>query len=159
MKNLRLIKDIYKASPGRIWLEMLAIVGQLLNSMLVQVILVKVILDLVISGEFQKAIFVVLFAVVADFVFSVFERWMNYVYRKKDNIRLHEQFQKKLYQGAVKVRLTYYDNPEYYDQFILAAKNGDIQAIQFLDTLKEGIVKVAEILISGGLIVTNLNSL
>lgn len=159
LRSFSLLKDITRASPGRIPLEILSVLTAVINSMLVRIVLVKLILDLVVQGRFGRAAIGVVSAACADLICSAFDAWMNNCFRPQDNIRLHRYFHEKLYRCAVDVDIRYYDNPDYYDQFILAARNSDAIAVQYIATLQNFLVTIAEIFISGGLIISKLGSL
>ena len=49
LRSFSLLKDITRASPGRIPLEILSVLTAVINSMLVRIVLVKLILDLVVQ--------------------------------------------------------------------------------------------------------------
>lgn len=158
-RGFHLLKDIAGASPWRIPLEILSILLEVLNSMVVKIIMVKWILDMVVGGEYRVAVSVILLSAAADLALSAYESWMKDYYRPKDAVRIHEAFQNKLYRRAVSVKLCFYDDPKYYDRFLMAARNSDATAGKLLQSLREFFVAVAEILISGGLILSNLSGL
>lgn len=154
--GFRLLKDLAEASPCRIPLELIGAFFDVLNSMVVRIVMVKWILDAVVERNFTTAIFLIAIAAAADLLFSTYSAWMNDCYRPKDAIRLHEAFQKRLYRQAAKVALWYYDDPAYYDNFLMAGKNSDEKAGSFLGAVRTFLVTTAELLISGGLIVSGL---
>ncbi|MDE7325943.1 MAG: ABC transporter ATP-binding protein/permease [Lachnospiraceae bacterium] len=155
----RLLKDIWKASPGRIFMELLSVCSQVLNSMVVRIVLVKLILDRVVAGEFVLAGWLVGFAAVADLILSAFDSYMGDCYRPMQAIKLRRYFQGKLYRNVVSADIRYYDDPEYYNRYIRAAENSDSAAQAFLATTQAFLVTAAEILFSGTLIVSGLGGL
>lgn len=158
-KGFRLLRDVAKASPGRIPLELLGVLFEVINSMVVRVVMLKWILDKVIEGDFQTAIVLIVVSAVADFIFSAYDSWMNNCYRPRNAIRLHEAFQNRLYRQAAGVELRFYDDPAYYDSFLMAGSNSDAKAVNLLEAVRTFLVTVAELLISGGLIVSSLGGL
>lgn len=155
----RLMKDIINASPTRILFELIDVFAEVVNSIVVRTILVKFILDFVIYERYREAIAWICLAAMTDLACSMYQNWMNHYYRNKNNIRLHRYFHENLYRAAVEVDVCYYDNPEYYNKFILAAKNSDVIASQFIDSFRSALVTIAEIILSGGLIVFKLGYL
>lgn len=158
-KGFRLLRDVAKASPGRIPLELLGVLFEVINSMVVRVVMLKWILDKVIEGDFQTAIVLIVVSAVADFIFSAYDSWMNNCYRPRNAIRLHEAFQNRLYRQAAGVELRFYDDPAYYDSFLMAGSNSDTKAVNLLEAVRTFLVTVAELLVSGGLIVSSLGGL
>lgn len=154
-----LVKDIWKASPARIFMELISIVGEVLNSMVVRIVLVKLILDRVVEQKFISAIWLVVFAAAADFILSAFESYMNDCYRPMQAIKLRRYFQGKLYRSVAGVDMKYYDDPEYYNRYIRAAENSDSTAQSFLATAQGFFVTLAEIVFSGTLIVSGLRGM
>ena len=155
-RGFRLLRDLAKASPWRIPLELVGALFDVLNSMIVRIVMVKWILDKVVEGDFKAAIFLIAISMVADFMFCAYGSWMNNCYRPKDNIRLHVAFQNKLYRHAAKIELHYYDDPTYYDSFLMAGSNSDTKAGSLLGAVCAFLVTAAELLISGGLIISGL---
>lgn len=158
-KGFRLLRDVAKASPGRIPLELLGVLFEVINSMVVRVVMLKWILDKVIEGDFETAIVLIVVSAVADFIFSAYDSWMNNCYRPRNAIRLHEAFQNRLYRQAAGVELRFYDDPAYYDSFLMAGSNSDTKAVNLLEAVRTFLVTVAELLVSGGLIVSSLGGL
>lgn len=159
MHSFRILKEVHKASVWRMPLELVSVFTAVVNSIVARILLMKLILDKVVQGNFKEAIIFVILAACLDLVCSAFGDWMNVYYRKKDNIRLHRYFHEKLYQSAVEMDIRYYDNPEYYDEYILAARNSDATVVRYIATLNEFFVTIIQILISGGLIIANLDYL
>ena len=155
-RGFRLLKDLAKASPWRIPLELIGAIFDVLNSMVVRIVMVKWILNAVVEENFPTAIFLIAIAATADFFFCTYNAWMNDCYRPRDAIRLHEAFQNRLYRQAAKIGLYYYDDPDYYDSFLMAGKSSDEKAGSFLSTVRTFLVTTGELLISGGLIVSGL---
>ena len=110
----------------------------------------KLILDDVVAGEFMAAVRLIVIAAVGDFILSAYESWMSSRFRPCDGVRLHERFQGKLYRRAAGVELRCYDDPEYFDSFIMAAKNSDSTVGKLIGSIREFMITVAEIIISGG---------
>lgn len=159
LQGFRLLRDVAKASPWRLPLEFFSVIAAVLNSMLVRVYLVKLILDDVVAGEFMAAVRLIVIAAVGDFILSAYESWMSSRFRPCDGVRLHERFQGKLYRRAAGVELRCYDDPEYFDSFIMAAKNSDSTVGKLIGSIREFMITVAEIIISGGFILSGLSGL
>lgn len=157
--GFRLFKDIASASPFRIPLELLSAGLEVFGHIFIRILLVRRILDLVVSGRYLDTFLLIFLSAAADLAVSGFEAWMKEYYRLKDAVRLHEAFQKKLYRRAAGVELMYYDTPEYYDKFLLAAGNSDKTAGKLLQSGREFLVSLSEILLSGGLILSNMSGL
>ena len=155
-RGFRLLGDLAKASHWRIPLELAGVFFRVMNSMIVRVVMVKWILDNVVNGDFQAAMLLIGIAAIADLAFSAYDHWMNDYYRPKDAIRLHLKFQNRLYRKAAKIEFQYYDDPVYYDSFLMAGSNSDAKAVSFLGALCTFLATVAELLLSGGLVISCL---
>lgn len=153
LKGLRLLKDISKVSPMRVPLELISVLLTVMNSMVVRMLLVKWILDEVVKGNYSFTLMLIAFSAGLDFLLSAFDSWMNDCYRPKDSVRLHMHLHKELYVRASKVEFSLYDNPTYYNDFLMAAKNIDTTAAELLDSLRNFLITVLELFISGGLII------
>ena len=55
--------------------------------------------------------------------------------------------------------MEYYDNPEYFDRFIVASRNSDKMALQCVRTLNSFFVTILTAILSGGLILSTLDEL
>lgn len=157
--SFHLLVYVFVACPSRIFAEFLSVICNLVNSMLARIYLVKLILDYVILKDLQTALWLVLFAALLDFGCSAYENWMNEYYRRISNIKIHQFFQEKLYKKSVEVDVSSFDDPEFYNQFILAAQNSDSMAIKFLNTVNNFVVMLFQILITGGLVIHDMKYL
>ncbi len=157
--SFRLLKEVRQASPARLWLEGLSVLTSVFDSVAIWVIAVKLVLDAVVAGAFERAAATVGLAALAQLLAQGFGAWMENCYRRRDNIRIHRHFQERLYGSAVDVDLEYYDNPEYFDRFIVASRNSDKMALQCVRTLNSFFVTILTAILSGGLILSTLDEL
>ena len=140
-------------------LEALSILTSIFHSVMIQIIAVKLILDAVVAGEFKKAVVIVGLGALGECLALGYSCWMDTSYRKKDNVRVHQYFHQQLYRGAVDVDLKCYDNPEYFDRFILTANNSDKMAVECVATVNEFFTVLLTSILTGGLIITTLGEL
>lgn len=157
-RSFRLLKEVAAASPVRLWLEGISILASLFNSV-IRIVVVKLILDAVVTGKLREAIILVGLGALGDCLTQGYSHWMDSSYRKKDNIRIHQHFHQQLYCSAVDVDLRCYDNPEYFDHFILTANNSDKMAVQCVATINEFFTVLLTSLVTGSLIITTLGEL
>lgn len=153
------LRDIVHASPMRLPLELLSVISSIVNSLLVQIVFIKLILDYVVVGSFLKAI---LFAVIAgclDLLCSFYNTWMQDSYRPKDDIRLRQFYHERLYRYAARINIRLYDDPEYYDRFILAARSSDSTAVRTIASLNDLLTMLGELLFSAIVIIQKLPEL
>ncbi len=157
--SFRLLKEVAKASTARLPLEALSILTSIFHSVVIRIIAVKLILDAVVAGEFKKAVVIVGLGALGECLALGYNCWMDTSYRKKDNVRVHQYFHQQLYRSAVDVDLECYDNPEYFDRFILTANNSDKMAVECVATVNEFFTVLSTSLLTGGLIITTLGEL
>ena len=53
--SFRLLKEVRQASPARLWLEGLSVLTSVFDSVAIWVIAVKLVLDAVVAGAFERA--------------------------------------------------------------------------------------------------------
>lgn len=158
-KSFRLLGDIWEAVPQYLPMEFVSICFSVLDSMVVRIYLVKVILDLVVSQNFEEAVTCVVLAAAADLVLCSFESWMDDYYRPLQAIRLHKYFHEKLYAKVGETDMEYFDNPEFYNRYVLAAQNIDSTAQKMIGSVRNFFITVAEIVIAGGMILSGMGNL
>lgn len=157
--SFRLLKEVANASPLRLPLEAVSIIATIIDSVLVRIIAVKLILDAVVAGEFGRAMAILGVGALTELLAQSYNTWMDSLYRKKDNIRIHKYFHENLYRSAVDMELRCYDDPAYFDRFILIANNSDGMAVQCVATVSEFFNVLLTTLLTGGLIITTLAEL
>lgn len=155
--SFHLLKEVVHTSPTRLWLEGLSILASVSDSVVIWVIAVKLILDAVVAGDFRRAVAIVGLAALGQLLAQGFGSWMENCYRRRDNIRIHRHFHERLYHSAVDVDLRCYDNPEYFEKFIVTIQNSDKMALQCIQTVNSFFTTVLTALLSGGLIVSTLD--
>jgi ATP-binding cassette subfamily B protein len=67
----------------------------------------------------------------------IFDAWFNQKWMRESLLRIKKAFQNTLYQKAKEVDLDCYDNPVYYNQFILAIKESDKQIDRLCTLLQQ----------------------
>ena len=157
--SFSLLREVAEASPARLWWEGLSVLTSIFDSVIVRIVAIKLILDAVVAADFSKAVLIAGLGALGEFIALGFGGWMDGVYRKKDNIRIHRHFHEQLYRSAVDVDLRCYDDPEYFDRFILTANNSDKMAVQCVATVNEFLTVTLTTILTGGLILCTLGEL
>jgi ATP-binding cassette subfamily B protein len=79
----------------------------------------------------------------------IFDAWFYHKWMPQGLIRVKKAFQDILYRKAKEVDLDCYDNPEYYNQFILAIKESDKQIDRLCTILRQLTSGVTTFLLNG----------
>lgn len=153
--NAMLFWYIWKASPIRIAMEFINVLLQIAASMIVRVIMLKCILDMVASrSALMDVLLIIVATALIDLSALFFKSWMNDCFRPRSNADIHQFFQVKLYRQAVSIDLVCYDDAEFYNQFVLAARDSDQRALACMNDVFVCVKTISEMVICGGIIIT-----
>ena len=123
---------MFKLSPGLVIGELLGGVIRILPGRLVSVVGIKYIIDVVAGGRDLERIYYAVLLIAAIVVGS---RLLSLIFREfywnMARERLYYRLNRQLYEKAKSLDLENYDNPEYYNNFILTieSSSGNIQGI------------------------------
>lgn len=152
--NGLLFYGIWKTSPARIVMELINMLLQLAASMLVQIFMLKHILDLIAAkAPFTEVFLAVGLAAAVDLSAFCFQSWMTNFYRPMSDVQIHERFQLKLYRQATQIDLSCYDDASYFNRYVLAARDSSQRALACMNDVFYFIKTVAELTICGGIII------
>lgn len=133
--NVYMIKIIFLVTP---LYAIGSIVLAFLNSatgIIGDVILTKYVID---SVQFQRSFSEVLIfiGIVAVFfiITSILSSIFNSIYVPKARQKISQRMQQKLFEKAIGTDLQYYDDPEYYNSFIISLSNADNRAFEVFDS-------------------------
>lgn len=118
------IKLMFKASPALVIGEMIWGVLQNLPGRLISVLGVKYIIDVMTSGEHTERIF---YAVTVIALTIIISRSASWIFREffwnAEREKCYFALNKNLYEKAKSLDLESYDNPEFYNSFILTIES------------------------------------
>lgn len=153
--NAMLFWYIWIASPIRIVMEFVNVLLQIAASMIVRVIMLKYILDMVADrNALMDVLLVIGVTAIIDLSALFFKSWMDDYFRPRSNVEIHQYFHMQLYRQAVSIDLACYDDAEFYNQFVLAARDSDQRALACMNDVFNCIRTVSEMMICGSIIIT-----
>ncbi len=118
------IRLLFSISPLLVIGEMLWGVLMILPSKLISVIGVKYIIDTVSSGENLERIIYAVIAIAAVLILSTTISWLfREFFWNANREKVYYGLNKKLYEKAKSLDLESYDNPEFYNSFILTIES------------------------------------
>lgn len=116
-----MLKTICKASPSRVWLNILFTVMNDLFSILYNVLFFAYFMDAVEKGKSIAAISTVLLVfILINIVFEILNSYYNQAYIPKNDVKLSLFLKNMLYKKIMAVDIECFDNPEYYDNVTFA---------------------------------------
>lgn len=118
------VRLLFKVSPLLVIGEFVWGILQILPSRLISVIGVKYIIDVVTSGERLERIFSAVGIIAAVLVLSTLMSWLyREFFWNMEKEKVHYGLNKTLYEKAKKLDQESYDNPEFYNNFILTVES------------------------------------
>lgn len=144
---LFMLKFVMKNSPGLLFSLMFFDVMSNLPWILSNVVLLKYIIDVVTSGVALHRIFIAcaIFAVVV--VLGNLGSTLFYeVYRPKQLEKLHYKLYSMIYEKAAKMDFQAYDDPEFYNDFVLAMNTMSTRVDDILSSTQDFVTHMASIL-------------
>ncbi len=123
----------WKYTPGYIFVTLIEGVGRALWHVLVSIVFVQYIGDILEQGRsFTELLWVVGLIGAYRVAFEAFNKWMLEVYRPKADLKLHRGMQSELYQKALTLDQSCYDDPEFYNDFIWAIRESDSRTVRMM---------------------------
>ncbi len=149
------ISLLFKISPLLVIGEFTWGVLQILPGRLISVIGVKYIIDVVTEGERLERIFYAVIVIAAILVFSTLFSWLyREFFWNIEKEKVHYGLNKTLYEKAKQLDLESYDNPEFYNNFILTIESSSDNIQNLLDLVRNyagnvvSLVTIAGVLLS-----------
>ena len=139
--NWFLLKEVWSASPGRIFFYLLVIVLKSISNFLFDVFLLQFIINGIQTGISFRNILLFILAVSAyHFVVCLIENYYNEIFMPISDQKIYKHIQKKVFAKASSVETGCFENPEFYDKYVKAVSEASSRASQVLNSLG-GIVR------------------
>lgn len=118
------LKLLYKCSPLLVIGEMIWGILLILPAELISVLGVKYIIDIVSSGNRLYRVFLVVGAIAGIVILSKLAAWLfREFFWNTEREKVYYRLNKSLYEKAKSLDLEAYDNPDFYNNFILAIES------------------------------------
>ncbi len=156
LKNyIYMLKFIGKHTPfmlfGYIFFDVLANLPWTLSN----VVLLKYIIDVVTEGnDYQRILYVLVFFVAFVIITNLFTTLFYEVSLPKQKEKLYFAIYKTIYEKAAKMDYEAYDNPEFYNDLVLAMNSMNERAYAVLSNAQDIISNIIGVLTIGTVIVT-----
>lgn len=156
LKNyIYMLKFIGKHTPfmlfGYLFFDVLANLPWTLSN----VVLLKYIIDVVSEGSgYERILYVLIFFVAFVIVTNLFTTLFYEISMPKQKEKLYFSIYKTIYEKAAKMDYEAYDNPEYYNDLVLAMTSMNERAYAVLANTQDILTNVAGVLTIGTVIVT-----
>ncbi len=146
---------IYKASPLLVIGDFIWGILTILPGRLISVLGVKYIIDVVSEGEDLYRIF---YAVIAVAVILVTSTLLSWLYREFfwniEKEKVHYRLNKNLYEKAKKLDQESYDNPEFYNSFILTIESSSDNIQNLLGLVRNYVGNLISLVTISGVLLT-----
>lgn len=131
------IKMIFSVSPVMVIGDFVAGVLDILPGRLVSVIGIKYIIDVVVEGENLGRIFYAVGLIAAVIILGKVLSWAfkEFIW-EIEREKVHYGFNKKLYEKAKELDLESYDNPDFYNNFILTIESSSDNIYNLMGLVK-----------------------
>lgn len=136
--NIYMIKLVAKSIPSFVpIITLYGIIFGALNS-LINVALVKMLLNDVEAGKpFLYIATVIMGTLIASIVMHAIRSWYNCYLHPRLHHKLHGVMQMSLFEKVRTVELACYDNPQFYNDFIMVLNDADGRAASVVESVKE----------------------
>ncbi len=138
-----MLKLMFSISPGLAIGEILEEILTILPGKLISVIGIKFVIDEVQNGGDAKTILLGVGIMVSIMVFStIFSSVFYEIYGHREREKLYLGIHSKLYNKAIELDLSKYDNPSFYSDFILAIQTSSENIQSFLETIRHYVAEI-----------------
>ncbi len=145
-----LLKMCYKANPKYM---ILLILDSIRNDLVIFLEFTFGLNFVLESAEYRRPFLYVLWYLVCLFVFIVlgmlFNSWLNEKYKLKMLPNIKAKLKKELFMKAKEVDLECYDNPKYYDEFVLVISEADNQIDRMYNLINQIVSSLTAFLLTG----------
>lgn len=149
------IKMLFSISPGFVICELLWGVFADVPSNLISVIGVKYIIDVVTSGEhLERIIYAVLLIAVIVITTSILSSVFGDLCRDMMREKIYFGLNKSLYEKAKSLDLQSYDNPEFYNNFILTIESSSDNIQNMLGLVRNYIANIVSLVAISSVLLT-----
>ena len=146
---------IFKASPLLVIGDFIWGVLTIVHGRLISVIGVKYIIDVVAEGENLSRIFYAVIAIAAVLVISTLLSWLyREFFWNVEKEKVHYKLNKRLYEKAKKLDQESYDNPEFYNNFILTIESSSDNIQNLLGLVRNYVGNMVSLIAVAGVLLT-----
>lgn len=144
--NLFMIKEVINVIPFYVTVTfILTITGAIVNAY-VNIYLVKYVIDSIqAAGSYKNVLEHILFALLIFILQIFFASTFNNIYVPRMKQILNNRMQLAQFRKAREIDIEKYDNPEFYNDFILSMQNADTKAIDVIDTVEALIYNITSV--------------
>ncbi len=127
--NIRMIGWVFKYSTTFAIMSLLSIVINVIRT-LVDLYILETVVDLVGKGStFEEVLQFIIFIIIIKILLEIYQGvYGGYIRRRGRNV-WEKNIQTVLYNKAMQIDISYFDDPELYDKFSRAIKQSDIKTI------------------------------
>ena len=146
---------LFKVSPLLVIGEFTWGVLQILPGRLISVIGVKYIIDVVTEGEKLERIFYAVIIIAAILIFSTLLSWLyREFFWNMEKEKVHYGLNRTLYEKARKLDQESYDNPEFYNSFILTIESSSDNIQNLLGLVRNYAGNLISLVTIAGILIT-----
>ena len=149
------LKLLYKCSPLLVIGEMIWGILLSLPAQLISVLGVKYIIDIVASGDRLYRVFWVVGAIAGVVILSKLAAWLfREFFWNTEREKVYYRLNKSLYEKAKSLDLEAYDNPDFYNNFILAIESSSDNIQNLLGLLRNYFGSIVSLVTISGVLFT-----
>ncbi|MGN0447506.1 MAG: ABC transporter ATP-binding protein [Acutalibacteraceae bacterium] len=149
------IKLLWQCSPKLVIGQLCVGIFDTLPGALISVIGVKFIIDVVAEGEnLQRVFYAVALIAIVIITKYVFMYFYNHFFLERQREKVHYLLNKNLYERAVKLDEEKYDDPEFYNDFILTIESSSDNIQNLLGLVQGYVGNFASLVAVGGVLFT-----
>ncbi len=149
------VKLIFKASPLLVIGDFIWGILTIVPGRLISVIGVKYIIDIVAEGENLGRIFYAVIAIAAVLIISTLLSWLyREFFWNVEKEKVHYNLNKTLYEKAKNLDQESYDNPEFYNNFILTIESSSDNIQNLLGLVRNYVGNLISLLAVAGVLLT-----
>ena len=146
---------IFKASPLLVIGDFIWGILTILPGRLISVIGVKYVIDVVSEGENLQRIFYAVLVIAAVLVLSTLLSWLyREFFWNVEKEKVHYNLNRSLYEKAKKLDQESYDNPEFYNNFILTIESSSDNIQNLLGLVRNYVGNFISLVTVGGVLLT-----
>lgn len=146
---------LFKASPLLVIGQMIWGLFLILPTRLVSVLGVKYIIDVVTEGKDPNKIFYAVAVIAAVLIFSKLIAWLfREFFWNFEREKVHYRLNKVLYEKAKSLDLESYDNPEFYNNFILSIESSSDNIQNLLWFIQQYVGNIVSLLMISSILLT-----
>lgn len=136
-----MIKIIYRASPLSIVMTMIYKLWVSFVELVFLTLLSRYLINAyVLRKPYTEVLIVLLVLWGTQIGYSIFSNYYNHVFKPVSDERIFQYIQKRIFHKSVSMKLSDFDNPEFYDDFTKASNEAKTRAVSCLDLLMSTIV-------------------